>query len=77
MRGVIFKQKLVTAQVQSQNRVGVSFTGGVHLPAHKVVCDFWTVPCLMRLLNLFTGLLLGVGIPRSGISRGKPYTFSL
>lgn len=39
MRGVIFKQKLVTAQVQSQNRVGVSFTGGVHLPACKVACD--------------------------------------
>lgn len=39
MRGVIFKQKLVTAQVQSQNRVEVSFTGGVHLPACKVACD--------------------------------------
>lgn len=34
--------------MQSQNRVGLSFTWDVHLPACKVAYDFWTVPCLMR-----------------------------
>lgn len=78
MSGVIFIQKLFTAQVQSQNRLGVSFTEGVHLPACKVACDFWTVPCLMR-QSFYRSFLqrVSMGIPRSGISQGKPYTFSL
>lgn len=34
-------------------------------------------PCPAWWGNLFTGLLVSMGIPRSDISWGKPYTFSL
>lgn len=77
MTSSVFKQKLVTAQMQSQSRDVLGFTRGVHLSTCKVACDFWTMPCLIGLWNLFTGLLLSVGIPRSGVSRGKPYAFGL
>jgi len=36
-----------------------------------VARDFWTVPCSIGLWNLFTGLLLSVGIPSNGVSRGN------
>lgn len=74
MRVAVFKQKLVTPR--HSHKIGLILV--LHgVSACKVACDFWTMLCLIGLWNLFTGLLLSVGIPRNGVSREKPYAFSL